>query len=185
MKSRKTIRRPGRGLTARQKKFALEYAATLNATAAAKRAGYGARSARFRASKLLANVAVASAIREALERSFTKAQLSIERIDAALAAVCFSDIRRFYDANGRLLPTSEWPADVAAAVAGLETIERAHGKSKATTQVTKVKLWDKVSALTLAARRLGMLKDNLKLSGGLTLEQLVLASYAPRDGHGK
>jgi len=43
--------------------------------------------------------------------------------------------------------------------------------------VAKLKTWSKTDALQLAARRLGALQDRVALSGTVTLEMMVAASY--------
>lgn len=54
-------------LTPKQKMFVAEYLTDLNATQAATRAGYSARTANEQGARLLANVSVQSAIQEAMD----------------------------------------------------------------------------------------------------------------------
>ncbi|MFG1188456.1 terminase small subunit [Xanthobacter flavus] len=55
--------------------------------------------------------------------------------------------------------------DVRAAIAGLETSELFGPEGIAVGRVKKIKLADKIGALTLLMRHLGMLNDKLKVQG--------------------
>ena len=80
------------------------------------------------------------------------------------ARIGFSDIRRLFDAEGRLKPAHDWDDDVAAAVASIETRELFGEGPDGKRQiglVHKIKLWDKSAALERLMRHLGMFeKDN-------------------------
>lgn len=178
------IRRKARALTPRQQRFVVEYAKDPNATAAAKRAGYSARNARFQGARLLADVGVRAAVNEVLGESLRQAKLEVQAVDRQIAAIVHADVRQYFRPDGRLLPMSAWPPGAAAAVASIEVIERRLiGKAKAT--VVKLRLADKIGALGLACRRLDLLSDRVHVSGQLRLEDLVLASMRPKEGEGR
>ena len=183
MSGRQTIRHKARELTAKQRKFALEYAASMCAARAARAAGYSAKSARFQASRMLRNVAVRAEIDQLLAASFAKTQLTVERLDQSVAEIAFADIRLLFDEHGQLLPMERWPDSIAMAVAALDTIARVAGKKR--TVIRKIRLADKMAALALGMKRLGMLSDTVRLSGTLTLEQLVMQSMQPKEGPAK
>jgi phage terminase small subunit len=67
-------------LTGKQTLFVSEYLVDLNATQAAIRAGYGARSARVNAYRVLQKPEVAEAIRRAVEARAERLQLSSEDV---------------------------------------------------------------------------------------------------------
>lgn len=181
----KVVGRKAGDLTPRQRKFAVEYARDLDGGAAAKRAGYAPRSARFQASKLLRNVAVAAAIAEELGKSLAAARLEVERVDQEIARIAFCDLRRLFRANGTVKPPAEWDAGLAAAVASFEVHERrvagGNGKRRGVVRVTRIRFAEKIGALMLGARRLGLLRDTVRISGALKLEALVLASLERKD----
>lgn len=79
----------GRGLTPKQQRFVEEYLIDLNASAAARRAGYSARTAEQQGPRLLGNVEIAAAICE------QRARLA-ERTGRTVAAV-MADIGRVRD----------------------------------------------------------------------------------------
>ncbi len=83
-------------MTPRQRCFVEEYLVDLNATQAAKRAGYSAKSARTRGSKLLRNPAVAAAIESAQAKRAQRTRVSADRVVTELAKVAFGDPRRLF-----------------------------------------------------------------------------------------
>jgi phage terminase small subunit len=64
----------------RRKRFVQEYVKDLNATKAAERAGYSAKTAKQQGSKLLTKVDVSEAIEKALEKQAERAQLSADQV---------------------------------------------------------------------------------------------------------
>lgn len=167
------------GLTLQQQRFVEEYAIDLNATQAAIRAGYSPKTAQEQSSRLLSKAIVADAVAKRVATSTKKADLTIERLDQEIARLAFADLRKLYRDDGSLLPPHEWPDDVAAAVAGVDVAEMWEGRGadrKKIGELRKVKTWDKTTALTLAARRLGLLRDSAEIKVSVSLEMLVAAS---------
>ena len=74
-------------LTARQSRFVDEYMKDLNATAAAKRAGYSSKTAKQQAWRLLTNVDFRAAVEAAQTKIAAKSQLTAEKVLAWLEAV--------------------------------------------------------------------------------------------------
>ena len=72
-----------------------------------------------------------------------------------------SDLRKFYDEHGNLLPIHELPDDLAACIASIEVVKRnltsGDGKQEF---VYKIKLWNKVQALELLGRHQGLFREN-------------------------
>ena len=85
-----------RSMTPRQHRFVEEYLVDLNATQAARRAGYSAKSAAGRGSRLLRNPAVAAAIEKAQDQRAARTQVSADRVVTELAKVAFGDPRRLF-----------------------------------------------------------------------------------------
>ena len=66
---------------------------------------------------------------------------------------------------------SEWPAEMKAATAGIETIRRNIDAADGhTDQVIKVKAWDKLRALEMLFKNMGLLKERLEHSGGIEIK---------------
>lgn len=150
-------------LTPKQKRFADEYLIDLNATAAYKRAGYKGTGhvAESSAAEILSNLEVGKYIAARMKAREARTEITQDRVLQEYAKLAFLDPRRFYDANGGLIPIPLLPADVAAALAGMEvTTERSKdGDGQALADVSKIKFIDKKGALDSVARHLGMFID--------------------------
>lgn len=103
------------------------------------------------ASKALDRPDVCAALEELREDIAARAGVKPADVIRGLAAVAFGDIRRLYDAEGRLLPPNEWPDDAAAQVAGFE-VEELREDGQVVGRVRKVKRYDRVRALEALAR---------------------------------
>lgn len=149
-----------------QARFVDEYIVDLNATQAAKRAGYSPRTAHVIGHLLLKKVLVAAAVDQRLAHRSAKVHISADDVLAALRRLLGSDVRQAFAENGSLKPIHELPDDVALAISSVETDELFDGSGKDRVQVgvvRKVKFWDKTKAAELCARHLGMLRDRTVL----------------------
>ena len=79
-------------LTARQAAFVAEYMIDLNAAAAARRAGYSARTAEAQASRLLANVKISAAIAEAQAARAKRTEITADRVLKEIGLIAFAPI---------------------------------------------------------------------------------------------
>jgi phage terminase small subunit len=159
-----------RPLTPKQAAFVAEYLIDLNATQAAIRAGYSAKTANEQGSRLLTNVSVRSAIEEAQNKRAERTEITQDRVLQEIARIAFFDVRKLYrEAGGGLKDPDELDDDAAAVLVGVDVTEERgdspDGGKVVIGHTKKVKLADKVAALTLAARHLGMLKDKTELTG--------------------
>lgn len=152
-------------LTPKQQQFVAEYLIDLNATQAAIRAGYSAKTANEQASRLLTNVSVRSAIEVAKAKRMERVEITQDRVLLELARIAFFDIRKLYGPDGGLKKPHELDDDAAAVLAGVDVqTTSSGGEEDPQTLVTKkAKVFDKTSALTLAMRHMGMLKDKLEV----------------------
>ena len=78
-------------LTAKQKAFVQEYLVDLNATAAAKRAGYSEKNADKIGSELLGKTRVSEAIREAMQSREQRIQVTQDMVVKEISKVAFKD----------------------------------------------------------------------------------------------
>ncbi|MBA9088732.1 phage terminase small subunit, partial [Fontibacillus solani] len=78
-------------LTAKQQLFVKEYLVDLNATQAAIRAGYSAKTAEQQASRLLSNVKVQDAIQKAMSKRSEKVEIKAERVLQRWIDIAFAD----------------------------------------------------------------------------------------------
>jgi phage terminase small subunit len=155
-------------LTDKQQRFVEEYLIDLNATQAAIRAGYSAKTAEQQGSRLLRNVQVQQAVREGQEKRSGRVQLSQDEVLLELRRLYRADLRKVFNADGSLKRLEELDDETAAAIASIDFVTVSKGEG-AVEHVTKIRRADKLGALTLAMRHLGLLNDKLDLnvSGGL------------------
>ncbi|WP_261537180.1 terminase small subunit [Burkholderia multivorans] len=158
-------------LTVKQQRFVDEYLCDLNASAAARRAGYSEKTANEQGARLLAKVSVQEAVRAAMTDRRERTHVTQDRVLRELARIAFFDIRRLYNADGTLKRPDQLDDEAAAVLAGVDVVEQmtynADGSGELTptpTLTKKAKVFDKTAALTLAMRHLGMLNDKLEIS---------------------
>lgn len=141
-------------LTEKQKRFVAEYLVDLNATQAAIRAGYSPKTANRIGSQNLSKVDVQAEIEKRRATLRNKLEITQERVLEELAAIAFANGTDFATIthNGlvRLTPTDEVPEEKKKAVASIK--EGQYG--------TEIKLHDKVRALELLGKHLGVFDTN-------------------------
>ncbi|MDE5801887.1 MAG: terminase small subunit [Lachnospiraceae bacterium] len=170
-------------LTDRQRRFVGEYLIDLNATQAAIRAGYSRRNADKIGSELLGKTGVSRAVRRAMEARAQRTGIKQDRVIRELAAVAFSDVSDYArvvekqavhtTAGGRQIPlfdsrgepviiqdvelvlTDSLTPDQKRVISGIR-------KGKYGVEVT---LCDKLRALELLGRHLGMFSDRVEVPG--------------------
>jgi phage terminase small subunit len=145
-------------LTDKQKRFCDEYLIDFNGAAAARRAGYSARTAHEQAAQLLAKLSIQDYLNKKKERVATKLDISLEKVVTEYAKIAFFDIRKVYDESNQLIDISQLDDNSAGALAGIETESRTIGSDKDNVvdiTTKKVKVWDKRAALDSICRVLG------------------------------
>lgn len=163
-----------RGLTAKQARFIDEYLTDLNATQAAIRAGYSARTADKIGPELLGKTRVSETLAARMQARERRTEITQDRVLLELSRLAFFDIRKIYEPDGSLKKVTDLDDDTAAAIAGIEAIEVDTDGRLVVTK--KFKFSDKNAALTNAMRHLGMFDDklNLNVTGSLA-ERLARA----------
>jgi phage terminase small subunit len=154
-----------RKLTAKQTFFVAEYQKDFNGTQAAIRAGYSAKNADVIADQLLGKTWVSEAIQKAMKERLLKIGVHAERVLTELARIGFSDIRKLFNENGSLKNPQDWDADTAAAVAGVQFTEEFEASSKERKGIgttKRVRMFDKVRALEMLMKHLGLFPTDRK-----------------------
>lgn len=173
-------------LSPKQLRFVEEYLVDLNATQAAIRSGYSPKTADQQASRLLANVKVSKAIEQRQAKRNKRLELTQDRVLLELTRVAFFDPRALFDEHGRPRTVEELDDDTAAVIAGLDIAMERDGEDDdgkpVYMPVRKYKLSDKMRALELCMRHMGLLNDKLKVDGTLTLAQLLEAAERKERG---
>lgn len=144
-------------LSVREQSFVAEYLRNGgNATQAAKAAGYSARTAYSQGGRLLKRVEVRRALEAAKGRVAKRAELSREKVLRELAAIGFSRMDEFtaWGPDGvQFKPSGELSKRARRAVAEVVEVRGEKGGS------LRFKLHDKVQALQLLGRELGMFAE--------------------------
>ena len=157
-------------LTAKQERFVAEYLIDLNATQAARRAGYSPKTAEQQGYQLLKKTSVSAAISAGKAQQLESAGLSAARVLEVYRRLAFVDLRSFFDEHGNLKPMSQLSAEHGSALAGLEVIiKNAAAGDGVTDTVHKFKVWDKTRALESLAKHFGLLTERVEHSGGLEI----------------
>lgn len=143
-------------LTPKQQRFVDEYLVDLNATAAARRAGYSAKTAEQQGPRLLGNAGVQAAIQRGQAARSQRTQIDADWVLRRLAAMADADMKDLHGPNGALLPVEQWPEVWRRGlVAGIEADEtRIDGGLTVTTR--KVKLADRIRTLELIGRHVAV-----------------------------
>jgi phage terminase small subunit len=176
-----------------QQRFVEEYPKDLNATAAAKRAGYSSKTAHVQGPRLLENVGVKAALDAVLRERTERNKATADQVLIELARIGLSDVGQLFDDKGEARELKDLPEGLRRCVASFEiehskpvTVELDDGEKTITPppRLTKVRLWDKPKALELLAKHLRLIterievKDKTKREPGdfakLTLEQLLM-----------
>lgn len=165
----------GAGLTPKQRRFALEYLVDLNATEAAKRAGYSPRTAYAQGSRLLKHAEVAAFVAGRVQKLEEKKFLDVGRMEEELDALVNFDPATMYDAEGKLLAIKDMPERTRRALAGFDEealfdvvqtgVGPRGGVQKERLQVgvtRKVKWHNKREAIELGFKRRGALVERVE-----------------------
>lgn len=193
-------------LTPKKARFVQEYLVDLNATQAATRTGFSAKTAYSQGQRLLKDVEVAKAIETAMEKRSQRTEITQDRVLRELAKIGFTDISAVvswgskevafgYDDDGKQLPASQIGdavmvhREVAPFVEAINSEDLPDEVRAAVSEVAltkdglKIKMHDKRAALETIGRHLGMFKDKIEHSGpdGAALQPTVVTVYALPD----
>lgn len=160
-------------LTPKQIRFVDEWLIDFNGKQAAIRAGYSAKTAEAAAARLLRNVKVQAEISRRQKDLQRRTEVTQERVVVELARVAFADATDYVQVETRIInrgkvkvpielavhkETAELSADQRAAIASIK--QGANG--------VEIKLHDKIKALELLGRHIGMFNDKLDIKATVT-----------------
>ncbi|MGI6141929.1 MAG: terminase small subunit [Caldicoprobacterales bacterium] len=155
------------GLTAKQQRFVEEYLTDLNATQAAIRAGYSVKNAAKIASQLLDKTRVKNAIDKAIAERSRRTGITQDRVLRELAKVAFVNATDVINMDDATLKGDANREDTAAiASVKVKTIPTEAG------EITEreVKVYDKIKALELLGKHLGMFTDRLNVNAEMMVK---------------
>ena len=171
---------PKDNLTPKQRRFVDEYLIDRNATQAAIRAGFSAKTAKQQGSRLLTNVDVAAAVAARQAAIAEKHGVTVERIVTELAKLGFANMADYMGCTPGGDPYLDFSAlsrDQAAALVEVTVEDYTEGRGENARDVKRVKfkLADKRASLVDLGRHLGMFKDKVEHSGDMGLGGLLEA----------
>lgn len=160
-------------LTPKQVRFVDEYLVDFNATQAAIRAGYSPKTAAAAAARLLRNVNIQAEIARRQKDLQRRTEVTQERVVMELARVAFADATDYVGVETRIINRGEVKVPIELAVhketAELSTDQRAAIASiKQGANGVEIKLHDKIKALELLGRHIGMFNDKLDIKATVT-----------------
>lgn len=166
-------------MTKKQKRFVEEYLIDLNATQAAIRAGYKAGSAQRASeigSELLQKTPVAEAIQQAMAERSKRTGISQDRVIQELARIAFVNPQNVINPKDASVKADATEDDLACIQSvKVKTMDGAKGKSVE----REVRLNDKMKALELLGKHLGMFKDKLEVDADMDLN--ITIDYGEDD----
>ena len=164
------------GLTPEQKRFVDEYLVDLKHIDAVRRISPGikGRSVYNKARVMMNSPAVKEAIAHHMKKREVKREIKAEMVVEELARIAFQDVRNvvsFSEAGVVFKNSAELDDDTARSICEVSETTTQHGGTK------RIKMYDKVNALELLGRHLGMWKEKVEHSGGI----IVLDGSRKRD----
>jgi len=151
-------------LTEKQKRFCEEYLIDLNATQAAIRAGYSAKNANNIASENLAKPNIRTHIDEALAERSKRTGINADRVLRELARIAFVNADEVIDTRTATVKEDATKDDTAA-IASVK-VKTVDGDEFSSTE-REIRFADKLKALEMLGKHLGMFKDNINVTGEL------------------
>lgn len=189
-------------LTPKQKRFCEEYLIDLNATQAAIRAGYSLKTAEQTASRLLRNVKVQEYIAKRQKELSRSTEITQERVIKELALIAFSNNADYahvvekkmqVEADGALVDVLDKDGNpvMYRTVEPVLTEELTEEQKRALAVIKKgrdgleVKSCDKVKALELLGKHLGIFTDKIEANVNDTTRSELQELLAQRKARGE
>ncbi|MED0681077.1 terminase small subunit [Aneurinibacillus thermoaerophilus] len=146
-------------LNAKQRRFVEEYLIDLNATQAAIRAGYSVKRASEIGYQLLQKTTVSEAIAVEMARRSKRTEITQDMIVQQLAKIAFADLKEYVEWNEEGIQLKPSDGVDGTVLQSISEVNLPKGGTK-----TEIKMNDKLKALELLGRHLGMFKDNVNVN---------------------
>lgn len=161
-------------LTPKQQRFVEEYLIDLNATQAAIRAGYSAKNADKIGPELLGKTRVAEAIKQAMAERSRRTGINQDRVLRELAKIAFVNAGDVVNMDEATVREGAIRDDLAAiSSVKVKTIPTESGEIVE----REVKLHDKLKALELIGKHLGMFRDKVDMNVEVNLADLLKKAW--------
>lgn len=147
-------------MTEKQQRFVEEYLIDLNATQAAIRSGYSAKTADQQGSRMLANVKVQNEISKAMAERSKRTGVNQDRVVQELARIAFVKMTDVVNADGEIRPDAS-DDDLAC----IESVKyKRSDTDTGSSEEREIKIASKLKALELLGKHLGMWNDKLDVN---------------------
>ncbi|OGT55494.1 MAG: terminase [Gammaproteobacteria bacterium RIFCSPHIGHO2_12_FULL_63_22] len=161
-------------MTPKQEAFVREYLIDLNATAAARRAGYSQKNADRIGPELLGKTCVAAAIEKALAKRAERAEIDAAYVLKRLVEIDDMDVLDIMGEDMTLKPISQWPSVWRRYLSGFDVAEMFKGRGDDRQIVgilKKIKWPDKVRNLELLGKHVGVqaFRDQVAQTGTINI----------------
>lgn len=146
-------------MTPKQSAFVQQFLVDKNATQAAIRAGFSAKTASSAGERLLRNVEIRNAIERGMADIASRLGITAERVLQERSRLAFFDVRKLFREDGGPIPIAELDADTAAAISGFEVAEIWEGAGdnrRFVGQLKKYRLASKDSSIAALEKYFGL-----------------------------
>lgn len=156
-------------MTEAQKRFCNEFLIDLNATRAYKVAYPNCKkdeTARANGSRLLTKANIQEYVAEKMKEREQRTEVTQDMVIKELAKIAFFNPKNIFEDNNTLKNIVSLDDDIASVITSVETLEEYDGYGEDREKIgntTKVKLADKMKALEMLGRHLGMFKDKVEV----------------------
>lgn len=161
-------------MTKKQKRFVEEYLIDLNATQAAIRAGYSAKTAQEQSSRLLSNVMVQEAISKAMAARSRRTGINQDRVLTELAKIGFAKITDVVDPDTVKIKEDAKEDDLAC-IQSIKIKPNEFGIER------EIKMYDKRAALVDIGKHLGLFNTDKDTEKSL---QITFVKASDRNDSG-
>ena len=158
----------------KHERFCQEYIIDLNGAKAAERSGYSKKTARTQANQLLTKLDISKRVAELKKERSERTEITQDMVIRELAICGFSDLKDYIEViedTGVIRAKSfeEMPEGKSRALQSIkeDRVIKEDAKGEQITVYDKInfKLYNKIQALELIGKHLGMFTENLKISG--------------------
>jgi len=170
-------------LTPKQQRFVDEYLIDLNATQAAIRAGYSAKSAEVQAAKMLRIPKVQSAVQIGQQAKSEQTKIDAAYVLNRLKDISEMDALDILEEDGTIKPIRQWPKIWRQMISWLDVANN----PDTGVVLKKIKWPDKIRNLELIGRHVGVgaFRDKIELSGEVSLvgDKLRMRKHGRGNAH--
>ena len=169
-------------LTPKRMRFVDEWLIDFNGKQAAIRAGYSAKTAEVTAAKLLRNAKVQAEIARRQKDLQKRTEVSQDRVVKELARIAFANIADYLHVETQTRTKDDGTEVTYQTVVFNETQELSADQRAALAVVKQsvngfeLKLHDKIKALELLGRHIGMFTDKLEVKGAIDIASVLAAA---------